>query len=489
MVQGGGVRWRKAVGDDSVRLVTGRPRRIPRRKREEIAIILAQELIDRREVTDVKRHAARYGGFDVLLRSLKDTEQWNELRRLASKSDIIATLSLRSLALVILDILDRTTSLPAESEEEKSLNGLVALTMIIWQQRTSLGSEELSRGVEEFELSDTRGEARAALRGVLEQQLDPVVEEMTKYLEMLAMMKRMLPSGDDETFVEEVFLAYMQNLGRMTELLRRSKELQHIIDLMGQLDVEYGAKQEKAKHFTTSEAYDLGLSKDVRHVLPVELLKLKVPILRVLFFSQMLEGELLTYQLRGLDWSDAPDNKKKGPVIALIDASGSMSGEPELLAKAFILMLAKRMEREGRDIKVILFAAADWKLEISLVDKKKVAQNLLDTICRHFEGYTDFNSALRTGLETVKGKQWHGADVLFFTDGESKVSDEELVHDWNEFKRRTKSRIYTLIVNSDKAGGLERVSDHLWTLPTGTWSVEGSPSNIIKAIAKGGSSV
>ena len=178
------------------------------------------------------------------------------------------------------------------------------------------------------------------------------------------MMKRMLPSGDDETFVEEVFLAYMQNIGRMSELLRRSKELQRIIDLMGKLDVEYGAKQERAKQLRHLGAYDLGLSKDVRHVLPVELLKLKVPILRVLFFSQMLEGELLTYQLRGLDWSDAPDNKKKGPVIALIDASGSMSGEPELLAKAFILMLAKRMEREGRDIKVILFAAADWKLEI-----------------------------------------------------------------------------------------------------------------------------
>jgi uncharacterized protein with von Willebrand factor type A (vWA) domain len=292
----------------------------------------------------------------------------------------------------------------------------------------------------------------------------------------------MLPSGDDEAFVEEVFLAYLKNVDRMSELLRRSKELQKVIDLMGKLDVEYGANQEKAKNFTTSEAYDLGLSKDVRHVLPIELLKLKVPILKILFFSQMLEGELLTYQLRGLDWTDAPDTKK-GPVIALIDASGSMSGEPELIAKAFILMLAKRMEREGRDIKVILFAAADWKLEISLVNKKKVAQNLLDTMCRHFEGYTDFNSALRVGLDTVKGKQWKGADVLFFTDGESQVSDESLVRDWNDFKRRTGSKIYTLIVNSTTAGGLEKVSDHLWTLPTSTWSVEGSPSNIIKLIA------
>jgi uncharacterized protein with von Willebrand factor type A (vWA) domain len=378
--------------------------------------------------------------------------------------------------------MDRTTVLPSEKEAERSLGGLIALTVMSWQQRSTMDPLVVYKGVEEFEASDSKGEGRAMFRGLLRLKLGPIVHEMKTYTDMLDMMKRMLPSGDDEAFVEEVFLAYLKNVDRMSELLRRSKELQKVIDLMGKLDVEYGANQEKAKNFTTSEAYDLGLSKDVRHVLPIELLKLKVPILKILFFSQMLEGELLTYQLRGLDWTDAPDTKK-GPVIALIDASGSMSGEPELIAKAFILMLAKRMEREGRDIKVILFAAADWKLEISLVNKKKVAQNLLDTMCRHFEGYTDFNSALRVGLDTVKGKQWKGADVLFFTDGESQVSDESLVRDWNDFKRRTGSKIYTLIVNSTTAGGLEKVSDHLWTLPTSTWSVEGSPSNIIKLIA------
>ena len=474
-----GVRWRKMVADDSVRLVTGRPRRIPRRKREEIASILAQELIGAK---DTHRSAGRQGAFYLLVSELKATEEWSALQAMAAKSNIISTLSLRSLTATALDVLDRSIVLPSNNEAECSLGGLIALTAVAWRRNSTVGEKELSRAVEEFGAADAKGEGRAALRAALRGALAPVVEEMQKYAEMLEMMKRMLPSGDDEAFVEEVFLAYMKNVGRMAELLKRSEELQKIIDLMGRLDVEYGARQEKAKNFTTSEAYDLGLSKDVRHVLPVELLKLKVPILQVLFFSQMLEGELLTYQLRGLDWTNEPD-AKRGPVIALIDASGSMSGEPELIAKAFILMLAKRMEREGRDIKVILFAAADWKLEISLVNKKKVAQNLLDTMCRHFEGYTDFNSALRVGLDTVKGKQWRGADVLFFTDGESEVSDQSLVRDWNEFKRRTGSKIYTLIVNSTTAGGLEMVSDHLWTLPTGTWKVEGSPSNIIRLIA------
>ncbi len=368
---------------------------------------------------------------------------------------------------------------------EQSLNGLIALTQTLWRRRSSAGIDELARAVEEFDASDERGEARDALRLALRGRLGGAVEQMRQYMEMLTMMKRMLPSGDDETFIEEVFLEYMRDVERMRDLLRKSEDIQHIIDLMGKLDVEYGANQDRVKSFAPSEAYDLGLSSDFRHVLPVELLKLKVPILRVLFFSQLLEGGLLTYQLRGLNWLDAPEKKRKGPIIALIDASGSMRGHPEMIAKAFILMLAKRMEREGRDIKVILFAASDWKLEINLADKMKVAKSLLDAMCLTFEGGTDFNSALQAGLDAVKGEGWEGADVLFFTDGESKVSEEDLVKEWNDFKRRTRSRIFTLIVNNAKAGGLEKVSDKLWTLPTGTWDVAGSPSNIIKLVARG----
>ena len=79
MVDRSGVRWRKAVGDDSVRLVTGTAEAHPAteegRDRHDAGAGADRHT---REVIDVKRHAARYGGFHVLLRSLKDTEQWDE---------------------------------------------------------------------------------------------------------------------------------------------------------------------------------------------------------------------------------------------------------------------------------------------------------------------------------------------------------------------------------------------------------------------------
>jgi uncharacterized protein with von Willebrand factor type A (vWA) domain len=451
------IRTRKVTGDDLVRSAVGRPRRIPRRRREEIVLQLASNLLGSVD-SGSSPPLGRLGSFHIVLRALSTMDEWAELQRLSAGSDLIAILSLRSAAPLVLDILDRTVHLPGGNA---SLEGLIALTLHVWQDRTASSPEVLARGVEELEMSGEGSEVHEVVAAVLRPRLAAAVEEVTNRANLLAMMKELLPSGNDETFVEEVFLEYDQDLNRMTELLRRSKELQHIIDLMGKLDVEYGSKQDRARSFHTSEAY---------------------PTLKLLFFSQMLEGELLSYQLRGLNWMDEPDDRK-GPVIALIDASGSMSGPPEVLAKAFLLMLAKRMEREGRDVKAILFAAQDWKLEINLVDKKKVARNLLDTLVRRFEGGTDFNSALRTGLETVSEGRWKGADVLLFTDGESRFTDQDLVTAWNEFKRKTRSKVYTLIVNNSSAGGLEQVSDRVWTLPMGTWDINGSPSHIIKLIA------
>ncbi len=478
-----GSRWKKVANDDSVRLVVGQPRRIPRRRREDIAAILAQELVGSRRIVDVRRHAARHGAFHLLLRALKDTPEWERLREMSVKSDILAILSLRYVAGVTYDLLDRTVELPADTVAQRSFVGLIGLTVNAWRRKAD--DDLLARGMDEVTAVDVRGEVPDMLRQAYGESLTIAVEELEMYQQMIARMKEMLPQGGEEASMEKALFEYMSKVDQFSELMRRSEEMQRIIDLMGKLDVEYGGVSRETRSFATSEAYDIGPSKDVQHVVPVELIKLKVPILRTLFLSQMLEGQLLTYRLRGLDWSQEPEPERRGPVIALIDASGSMSGEPELIAKAFILMLARRMEREGREFKVILFAAEDWKLELNLADKKKAARSLLDTICRHFEGNTDFNSALRTGLEVLSERDYRGADVLFFTDGESKVTDEVLVKEWKDLRRRTGSRIFTLIVGSDHAGGLENLSDQTWILPTSTWDAEGSPSNLIRIIAEG----
>ena len=101
---------------------------------------------------------------------------------MAAKSDIIAALSLRHAVTAVLDVLDRTAPLPSSTVAEQSLNGLIALTQVAWQRRTSVGVDELARAVEEFDAADEHGEARDALAQALRGRLGGVVEEMQHYM-------------------------------------------------------------------------------------------------------------------------------------------------------------------------------------------------------------------------------------------------------------------------------------------------------------------
>ncbi|WP_243684688.1 vWA domain-containing protein [Methanosarcina barkeri] len=119
-----------------------------------------------------------------------------------------------------------------------------------------------------------------------------------------------------------------------------------------------------------SEVHSVTFSGDLQTLLPAETVKLINPLLKRKFYADMLEGKLLTYQLKGENWnSDSAGKKRKGPVVALVDTSASMRGSPELLAKAVVLAVTRRMLTENRDVKVILFSSKWQTVEIELTNK------------------------------------------------------------------------------------------------------------------------
>jgi hypothetical protein len=247
---GNEVRWKKIANDDAVRLVVGKPRRIPRRRREEIAAILAQELVGSRQIVDVRKHAARHGAFHILLKALKEIPEWDRLREISLKSDILAILALRYIAGTTFDILDRTFELPIETVAQQSYAGLTELTLSSWRRKAD--DDLLVKGVDEVTASDVRGEVPDMLSRAYHEGLSRAVEELEVYQEMIARMKEMLPQGGEEESIERVLLEYLSRVNQFSELMRRSKELQRIIDLMGKLDVEYGGASKETRSFTTS---------------------------------------------------------------------------------------------------------------------------------------------------------------------------------------------------------------------------------------------
>ncbi|MDD2339977.1 MAG: VWA domain-containing protein [Methanosarcina sp.] len=396
--------------------------------------------------------------------------------------------------------LKQESSLKPENEQGSSLeqgikqeSSLQNLEYENWgnsdqQAGKTLGSEKLASMTQKFMSSEKAGET---LDSVIEESIAAKIEELIPvledHLEMLEILSMLFPGRAWDHSLKALHREYFGNLEKYASILRKSSDLKSILEQVGRIELEYGSKKLSLSPYSKTEVHSVTFSGDIQTLLPAEAIKLKNPLLKRKFYADMLEGKLLTYQLKGENWnSDTAGKKRKGPVVALVDTSASMRGSPELLAKAVLLAVTGRMLKENRDVKVILFSSKWQTVEIELTNKKRMGKEFLEFLKFTFGGGTDFNTALRAGLKAMKNeKAFEGADLLFLTDGFSELSEVPLIREWNEIKAERRARIFSLIIGNYDAGGLEQVSDHTYLIRNAeNWDIVESPASFVKAISK-----
>ncbi|WP_292373885.1 vWA domain-containing protein [Methanosarcina sp. UBA411] len=356
------------------------------------------------------------------------------------------------------------------------------------QAGKAAGSERLASMTLNFMSSEKAGEA---LDSVIEESIAVKIEELIPvledHLEVLEILSMLFPGRAWDHSLKALHREYFGNLEKYASILKKSSDLNEILEQVGRIELEYGSKKLSLSPYSKNEVHSVTFSGDIQTLLPAETVKLKNPLLKRKFYADMLEGKLLTYQLKGENWnSDTAGKKRKGPVVALVDTSASMRGSPELLAKAVILAVTRRMLKENRDVKVILFSSKWQTVEIELTNKKRMGKEFLEFLKFTFGGGTDFNTALRAGLKAMKNeKAFEGADLLFLTDGFSELSERPLIREWNEIKAERRARIFSLIIGNYDAGGLQQVSDYTYLIGNAeNWDVGESPASFVKAISK-----
>jgi uncharacterized protein with von Willebrand factor type A (vWA) domain len=350
------------------------------------------------------------------------------------------------------------------------------------------GSEKLASLTREFMFCEKAGEILDSTIGEkIASKIEELIPILEDHLDMLEILSMIFPGRVWDHSLRSLHREYFGNLEKYAALLRKSSDLHEILEQIGRIELEHGSKKLNLSPYSKSEVHTVTYSGDIHTLLPMEAVKLKNPILKLKFYADMLEGKLLTYQLKGANWnSDTTGKERKGPVVALVDTSASMRGSPEVLAKAVLLAITRKMLKEGRDVKVILFSSKWQIFEIELTDKKRMGQEFLEFLKYTFGGGTDFSTALRAGLKTMKGeKAFEGADILFLTDGVSELSEIPLIREWKEIKTERKARIFSLIIGNSDSGGLEQVSDHTYIIRNAeNWEVGESPASFVKAISR-----
>jgi len=135
----------------------------------------------------------------------------------------------------------------------------------------------------------------------------------------------------------------------LAKQMQNNPQIKALIHKLGRAYIsEEKKRQSRIPQASRSEVHGTHRSADLQRMLPSELLNLEDETLENLFYARLLEQNLLTYELSGTTLIQGEETevsrKRTGPVVACLDTSGSMAGEPLQKAKALLLATANILQ-------------------------------------------------------------------------------------------------------------------------------------------------
>jgi len=283
---------------------------------------------------------------------------------------------------------------------------------------------------------------------------------------------------------EELPLA---GLAEAAEMLAEHPELERLAEMIGKSEsvTERRTVRRIERRLRTryvgigkSEVTGIRTGDDLSSLLPSEVALLADEAGEELFFSKLAKKELLVLAYRRERLvTDARERMvsaledvlvERGPVIVCVDTSGSMLGLPEKVAKATVLALARRLERDRRHIEVIAFATdvrsftLDWQ-ESGLPELSRFLSG-------GFHGGTDLTKALTTSLEVLEQEQWRHADVLVVSDFKvPKIADRHSLRIKRQHRSGTK--FHSLTISRSEIIDPLNMFDSTWLFDTSSGRV------------------
>lgn len=219
---------------------------------------------------------------------------------------------------------------------------------------------------------------------------------------------------------------------QLAERLRTDARLRDVLQRAGRIQRIARKRQQVRAEHAREEVVDLERGGDVSRILPAGLARLHHPLLRKLALREIVEGTALQYRLEG------KEPQGRGPIVVLLDESGSMEGEPHTWARAIGIAALGQAAREKRACTVIGFdtrATSAHRLTATgeAYDLGRypdpsaqgeriggVAELILRVAAIGVHGGTSYDQPLQVALGC--GVREDRADLILVTDGMADVS-------------------------------------------------------------------
>lgn len=233
------------------------------------------------------------------------------------------------------------------------------------------------------------------------------------------------------------------DLAALRALLERLPELRELIRSLGRLHGastgvtidevltsvrRFGAGEPVRTPLVHAETRGIDRGGELARMLPSEAALLGHPRLRGLWYARFAERQLATFLVDGTV-AGAPTEAEvqerrpkprmeRGPILVLIDTSGSMAGAPEVVAKAIVLETLRVAHQERRRCHLYAWSGPGQVIEHELALVPAGLHRLLDFLGSSFHGGTDVAGPLQRALGKLDEDDWRDADLLLVSDGE-----------------------------------------------------------------------
>jgi len=335
----------------------------------------------------------------------------------------------------------------AEDDDAEDDPELAALA----EQIRQMGPSDDPVSVGEAAADRLEGFGNDAAAGALE------ADEVARHLE------NFLPGVGWSSAPGELERTLLQKLQTLVGLIHQLPALRELADRLGRLEAE--TRKPGPMEGGREEVAGVRLGGDVATALPAELALLGDPETEDLFHQRLVEHRLISLELIGRGDEGRSEGEKRGPIIACIDTSASMEGEPELLAKALVLSVCRRALPQGRVVHLLLFGGPGERLEIRLQRGRRGLEGLLDFLERAFHGGTDFDGPLVRALELLEERDLLRADILVVTDGLGRAAPD-IVDRVNTAREARGVRVWSTVIGREDVRSVAPFSDQVQTLPT-----------------------
>jgi uncharacterized protein with von Willebrand factor type A (vWA) domain len=236
---------------------------------------------------------------------------------------------------------------------------------------------------------------------------------------------------------------------------RSNKALMRICALAGKFrQLAQGLHKSRSKN-GFEEVTGLESGGDISRLVPSELMKLGIPELELDLMRRLVERQCLCREF------ESTEKVGLGPVVLVVDESGSMVGHRNESAKAVALTIAWLARKQGRWCGLVAFSGGTGHRVLSLPPDRWNQVDLLDWL-QSFLGCgsdQDVPVAELPAIFTEIGAPLGKTDLIYVTDAELRISDKK-ASAFKAWKASVQARLISLLLNSDP-GDLTSISDEV----------------------------